>query len=118
MRLPWCSRCKTLVSMENRRLCSSSSKSETLVPSSTLPLRSTALAWKSRASARDVLPDARCPARAMFRMSSVRYFDMGETPSEECRVQSAECRMKENSARHGVAPGGGDGLLEVDAALV
>src|SRR2546421_12709388 len=68
--------------MEKRWCFSSSSKSEMLVPSSTLPLRSTALAWKSRASAMEVLPDALCPARAMFRMSSVRYFDMGETPDQ------------------------------------
>src|SRR6516164_6017536 len=64
--------------MEILRLCSSSSKSETLEPSSGLPQRSTALALNKRASAIEVLPDAPCPARARFRMSDTSYFAMSQ----------------------------------------
>ncbi len=95
--LPLKSRFSTEVSMEKWWCFSSSSKSEMLVPSSTLPFRSTALAWKSRASASEVLPDARCPARTMLRMSSVRYLDMGEAP--ENRSQRSEVRGQRSEVR-------------------
>src|SRR5262245_58239673 len=99
--------------MEKRWAFSSSSKSETLVPSSTLPLRSTALAWKSRASAREVLPDARCPARARFRMSSVRYFDMGETP-----YSNAGRGDKGSSGRRHGSQGHREGLFQGESTFV
>src|SRR6266540_1243582 len=56
--------------MENLRFFSSSSKSETLLPSSTLPRRSTALAVNSSASASEVFPTPPCPTSATVRMSS------------------------------------------------
>src|SRR5205807_498274 len=59
-----------------------------------LPRRSTAWALKSRASAREVLPDAPCPASARFRTSSTRCFDMGNSSLEkEWRVPSGQWRV-------------------------
>src|SRR5262245_56424452 len=62
-----------LESIEYLSCFSCSSESETLVPSSTQPRRSTALALNKRASARDVLPATSCPTSAMVRMSSVLW---------------------------------------------
>jgi len=59
--------------MERRRRISSSSKSETVLPSSTRPMRVVAPLMNSIASARVVLPDPLWPTSTMFRRFSVRY---------------------------------------------
>src|SRR3954452_10560659 len=56
--------------MDIARSCSSSSKSATVEPSSTLPNRLVAPASKMIASQRLVLPQPRCPIRATLRMRS------------------------------------------------
>src|SRR5580704_14428504 len=100
--------------MENLRWCSSSSKSETLVPSSTLPRRSTAPALKSIASASVVLPAARCPTRARLRMSATVCLDMLSLH----RCLSACRRGANGSSRHGFDAGCLDGGGEIDSAFV
>ena len=52
------------------RCCSSSSASETVVPSVTTPSRLVTPASNSSASCREVLPVPRCPTRATFRIWS------------------------------------------------
>src|SRR3954454_20690630 len=52
------------------RAFSSSSWSETVVPSATDPSRLTAPAWYSKASCNEVLPLPRCPTRATLRIRS------------------------------------------------
>src|SRR5215471_259998 len=71
--------------MENLRFFSSSSQSETLVPSSTLPRRSVALAANSRASASEVLPAAPCPTSATVRISFTLNLAIGMIPSTHWR---------------------------------
>ena len=56
---------------EMRRRCSSGSKSQTVVPSSTLPRRGIAPAASRSASASDVLPAPPWPTRATLRMLAV-----------------------------------------------
>src|SRR3954447_760313 len=55
------------------RACSSSSASETVVPSVTEPRRVTAPASKSRASCSEVFPLPRCPTRATLRILSAAW---------------------------------------------
>ena len=53
------------------RSISSASKSVTVLPSSTLPMRLTAPESKSMAEVRDVFPEPPCPTIAMFLMLAV-----------------------------------------------
>src|SRR5688572_19399849 len=108
--------------MENLRFFSSSSQSETLLPSSTLPRRSTALAWNNRASASEVFPAAPCPTSATLRMSSTLYLAMngilfvyGTT-----RPANPEARPSRRAPRwrFGLAGGEGERGGEVELALV
>src|SRR6187401_2585307 len=59
--------------IETLRFTSSGSKSEALVPSSTLPRREMAPLTNNAASANDVLPVPPCPSSTMFLIFSVEY---------------------------------------------
>src|SRR4249920_587154 len=60
--------CSSDIAMENWRLCSSSSASDTVVPASTVPRRLIAPVWKSSASTSDVFPVPRWPTTATLRI--------------------------------------------------
>src|SRR5215467_11424020 len=85
--------------MENLRFFSSSSKSETLLPSSTLPRRSTALAANSSPSASEVLPTAPCPTSATVRISSALCLAMKVSLLQESGVSQEERERDSADAR-------------------
>ena len=60
--------CSSDTEIESRRLCSSSSESETVVPPSTVPRRLIAPVWKSSASTSEVFPVPRWPTTATLRI--------------------------------------------------
>src|SRR6185437_12655984 len=62
------SRCASDAESDICRLCSSSSKSPTVVPASTVPSRLIFPAWKSIASTSEVLPVPRWSTTATFRI--------------------------------------------------
>src|SRR4051794_34466370 len=79
-----------LALMDMPRDFSSSSESETVVPSATEPSRVVAPASKSRASISDVFPLPRWPTKATFRILSAAAYGMPGAPLRDVFAGSAD----------------------------